>query len=570
MPTPIQETFTPGVVYLVGVISRLLLPPCATYTVLGFLQGLLGLQITKWILILSCTSSLPALAFARSLWRHFREEREIRALGAVRVPALRGRWPGNVDFILRRVKTARDGYPLEELQEFTQQVGKIFSINIMGEQRIVTSDPTHIKTILATEFNNWEKGAVTRRQNMSVFGTGVFNADGEMFHRSMTRPYFNRDRITDFETFGRHADEAISAARARALCGAAIDFQDLVSRFTLDSATDFLLGSCVHSLYAVIPPVHGAPAHISHAADAFANALMNVQHGLAQRSRMSPIWPLFEIFGDRTRYIGALCDSKDIEAPHHTLLDELTDVTDDLRVISDETFNILLAGRDTTAGTLTFMTYLLAEHPPVLQRLRAEILAQVGPTRYPDFDDMREMKYLRAVINETLRIFPSVPANARSPIKSTTLPPLEPGGKPFYIPKGTRGMYIVMNMHKDKDLWGPDADEFDPDRFLDDRLTKYLVPNPFIFLPFNAGPRICLGQQFAYNEMSFFMVRLLQAFDHIELAPDAQPTESRPPASWATSTGRKAVEKIRPKSELTMYVQGGLWLRFGEAACELS
>ena len=123
----------------------------------------------------------------------------------------------------------------------------------------------------------------------------------------MTRPYFNRDRITDFETFGRHADEAISAARARALRGAAIDFQDLVSRFTLDSATDFLLGSCVHSLYAVIPPVHGAPAHISHAADAFANALMNAQHGLAQRSRMSPIWPLFEIFGDRTRYIGALC-----------------------------------------------------------------------------------------------------------------------------------------------------------------------------------------------------------------------------------------------------------------------
>ena len=55
--------------------------------------------------------------------------------------------------------------------------------------------------------------------------------------------------------------------------------------------------------------------------------------------------------------------------------------------------------------------------------------------------------------------------------------------------------YPVLLMHRRTDLWGPDALEFDPDRFLDDRLHKYLIPNPFIFLPFNAGPRICLGQQ---------------------------------------------------------------------------
>ena len=55
--------------------------------------------------------------------------------------------------------------------------------------------------------------------------------------------------------------------------------------------------------------------------------------------------------------------------------------------------------------------------------------------------------------------------------------------------------YSVFFMHRRKDLWGPDAEEFDPDRFLDERVKTYLTPNPFIFLPFNAGPRICLGQQ---------------------------------------------------------------------------
>lgn len=83
------------------------------------------------------------------------------------------------------------------------------------------------------------------------------------------------------------------------------------------------------------------------------------------------------------------------------------------------------------------------------------------------------------------------------------------------------------------------AEEFDPDRFIDERLYKYLTPNPFIFLSFNAGPRICLGQQFAYNEMSFFLIRLLQDLESITLDMDAQDPESRPPADWAKCPGRK-------------------------------
>ena len=100
------------------------------------------------------------------------------------------------------------------------------------------------------------------------------------------------------------------------------------------------------------------------------------------------------------------------------------------------------------------------------------------------------------------------------------------------------------------------AEEFDPDRFIDARLKKYLSPRPFIFLPFNAGPRICLGQQFAYNETSFMLIRLLQSFDDITLALDEQPPASRPPVEWLKAEGdRKKVEKIRPKSHLTLYAE---------------
>lgn len=61
-------------------------------------------------------------------------------------------------------------------------------------------------------------------------------------------------------------------------------------------------------------------------------------------------------------------------------------------------------------------------------------------------------------------------------------------------------------MHRREDLWGPDALEFDPDRFIDSRVQKYLTPNPFIFLPFNAGPRICLGQQVCHAEVLYAMM----------------------------------------------------------------
>lgn len=80
----------------------------------------------------------------------------------------------------------------------------------------------------------------------------------------------------------------------------------------------------------------------------------------------------------------------------------------DRQLIRDEISNILLAGRDTTACTLTFAVYRLAEHRDILQRLREEILNIVGPSRRPSYEDIRNMKFLRAVINETLRLYPPV------------------------------------------------------------------------------------------------------------------------------------------------------------------
>lgn len=144
--------------------------------------------------------------------------------------------------------------------------------------------------------------------------------------------------------------------------------------------------------------------------------------------------------------------------------------------------------------------------------------------------------------------------------------------------------YTSLLIQRREDIWGSAAHIFDPNRWLgtpssaEDLKNKVHVGNPWAYTPFNAGPRICLGQQFAYTEASFLIIRLLQRVASLELAPEAQPEGTLPPSSWASSSvGRESVERCRPVSSLTLSVkvgallpcrqathmstQGGLWIR---------
>jgi len=249
-------------------------------------------------------------------------------------------------------------------------------------------------------------------------------------------------------------------------------------------------------------------------------------------------------------------DSKDDDEKGN-LLEYLVKHTQDKSILKDELVNLLVAGRDTTMSLLTFSFYMLSEHPDIEKRLRQEIFDKVGRTGRPTYDQMRQLKYMRAFLNEVLRLYPPVPVDSRFANKAVVLPAVLNSSKSIYIPANTECAYSVLIMHRRTDLWGPDALVFDPDRFLDERVQKYLTPNPFIFCPFNAGPRICLGQQFAYHEATYFLVRLLQEFTGFSLDKS---NNVQPPAEWAGCEGLKGTEKVHPGTHLTMFVKGGLWV----------
>lgn len=183
----------------------------------------------------------------------------------------------------------------------------------------------------------------------------------------MTRPAFTRDRISDFELFDRHAEIVIGQLKTRLHEGYPVDFQDLMSRFTLDSATEFLFGHCVHSLKAGLPyPFRVDPSFVPDAAEIpetrlakdFSAAFFEAQYVIGQRERLGPVWPLFEIFRDKAKepmktvndFIEPIIadairkknmatqEDKDSHLSRDsTLLDQLVQVTSDPKILKDET-----------------------------------------------------------------------------------------------------------------------------------------------------------------------------------------------------------------------------------------
>ena len=193
------------------------------------------------------------------------------------------------------------------------------------------------------------------------------------------------------------------------------------------------------------------------------------------------------------------CTEKSTAEPARvTFLSQLISETTDKVRVRSELLNLLLAGRDSTAALMSNVFFELSRRPEMQARLRREIDEFVG-SELPTFEGIKSMKYLRAVLNESLRIHPIVPENSRQAVQDTVLPlgGGEDGKSPALIKKGQLLAWSSYSMHRREDLFGEDAAEFKPQRWLDDedgQGSKGLRVG-WEYLPFNGGPRICIGRE---------------------------------------------------------------------------
>ncbi|KAJ7034398.1 cytochrome P450 [Mycena alexandri] len=501
----------PGVTFLTHLTLKVFSKPVVLGFGVHYVSKCMGFSTPVWTTVLLSVGSLLLYIFYRVVQEGARQRKDANALGARLAPTAPGKWPGNLDFLRMLIHNRAHGYP-------GKWPGNLDFLRMLIHNR-AHGYPADGFTELLPDVG-------------PVMNTRVLWTDAIL---TVWPEHIKIILASDFNNY-------VKGERFQSNVGSVLG----VGVFNADGE--------MWKFHRNITRPFFSRDKISHF-DIFDSHASDVIRIMKDRMR-----------GGYSIDFEALEMKGDIEA--ETLLDELLNSTSDPKVLKDETLNILLAGRDTTMHTTTMVVYFLSMYPDTCARLRDEVLTHVGPTRRPTYDDIKNMRYLRAVINESLRLYPSVPFNTRESIKATTWPSPDPAQKPIYIPAGTKVPYSVFIMHRLKDLWGPDAEEFSPDRFLDERLKKYLINNPFQFLPFNGGPRICLGQQFAYNEMSFMLIRLLQSFSSFSLDQAACSQEGQPPAEWAAAPGRKGIDKFRPKAHFTMYSEGGMWIKAADAEAE--
>jgi len=168
--------------------------------------------------------------------------------------------------------------------------------------------------------------------------------------------------------------------------------------------------------------------------------------------------------------------------------------------LRDVVMNFMIAGRDTTACLLTWTFFRLHTHHDVQQRVVHEVDEVLGKTD-PTHDNVKGLRYLRAVLSEVLRLHPSVPNDSKVAMNSDVLP------DGTVIPAGSIVSYQPYVFGRLSTLWDEPL-KFDPDRWL----AMAEPPSQFKFISFNAGPRICLGKDMAYYEAEMLASMILQRY----------------------------------------------------------
>ncbi|KAJ4252506.1 hypothetical protein NW762_011107 [Fusarium torreyae] len=181
--------------------------------------------------------------------------------------------------------------------------------------------------------------------------------------------------------------------------------------------------------------------------------------------------------------------------------------------LKDQLLTFLAAGHETTASAMTWACYLLTKHPEIQTKLREEVRDALPEILDDDQVDLagilEQLPYLNGIMHETLRLYPTVPMTMRQAVRDTRI------GEQF-IPEGTDIIVSIWYINRSPDIWGPDAAEFRPERWITDDGKPNQnggASSNYNFLTFLHGPRSCIGQGFAKAEMRCLLATMVRSFE---------------------------------------------------------
>ncbi|KAE8345518.1 cytochrome P450 [Aspergillus arachidicola] len=402
-----------------------------------------------------------------------------------------------------------------------------------SEQRLMDLFTFHFRdcgTTLEQKFLGTIAFGTTDPENLEAMmtntnGEGMFTQDGDAWKhsRELLRPQLSRQKYRTLKVFRAHS---------------------LFFRLTLETTTEFLFGKSINGM---------KPGQFSKG-EKFARDFDNAQSYVLRRFRLLDLYWLISGPGfwrscsSVHQFIQEIIDARTgdkletSEKNGHYVFDSIA---------QDASTRDSLRG-NTTACLLSWTFFCLAQYPDVLGRLNAEIAAIVGSGDDMTRDTLKKMPYLDKVLKEV---------NTRTAHKTTILPT---GGrkdrnKPVLVRRGQNVAFCVYAMHRREDLYGPDAHLFRPERCAEN-LPLYRDEKTAIwgYLPFNGGPRVCLGQDLALVEAAYTVVRILQRFPRVRLGDYPRP-QRRPWLGWSShsTTGVEMIAEERQKVILVLSLSDG-------------
>ncbi|KAI1622324.1 cytochrome P450 [Exophiala viscosa] len=427
--------------------------------------------------------------------------------------------------------------------------------------QVMPTRPDTLMDLLNTHNYDWEKPAEMNKFIGRTIGEGLIVAEGDK-HKAMRKavaPAFSgrhiRDLVPLFYTKG--SDFADSLARqTKQSADGSVEIMGQMSHVTLDIIGAAGVGKDFKTiendqdplakLYATLTDENRGPVLLFYFITAwmpawFIRRLRGTVYARFDEARIRLREDARALMREKKQM---MLDKPEQQKDIIATIMRSGDFSDDYLV--DQLLTFLAAGHDTTASALTWTIWLLCMHPEIQERLRAECNAHLADKPASEVDattfDSETMPYLTAVCNETLRHHPSVTATVRNSVRPTMI-------GPYHIPAGTPALIAPWAINRDPALWGDDAHEYNPDRWLNGpNAANGGAQSPLHLMTFIHGPRSCIGREFARLEMKCLLATLIKRFRFEVADPDA---------------------KVEIGGSLTIKPHGGLRLRLHDLKAEV-
>ncbi|NGX95421.1 MAG: cytochrome P450 [Candidatus Afipia apatlaquensis] len=464
--------------------------------------------------------------------------------------------------------------PVQDLVRKTKELGPIFWLDMMGQPLVIVSGFELVNELSDEKrFDKAVRGALRRVR--AIGGDGLFTAD-------TTEPNWNKAHNILLSPFGGRAmqsyhpmmvdiAEQLVKKWERLNADDEIDVVHDMTALTLDTiglcGFDYRFNSFYREDY---HPFVGA---LVRSLETIMMTRGLPLEGLFMRARRTDMAAdvafmnnmVDEIVAERRKNAEAAASTKDMLNAMLTGVDKVTgEQLDDVN-IRYQINTFLIAGHETTSGLLSCAIYAMLKHPEVLKKAYEEVDRVLGADidAKPTFQQVTQLQYISQILKESLRMWPPAPAYGVTPLKDETI-----GGK-YKLRKGTFVTILVMALHRDPSVWGPNPDVFDPENFSREAETKR---PPNAWKPFGNGQRACIGRGFAMHEAALALGMILQRFkllDHtryqmhlketLTIKPDGFKIKvrarsdkdrtivaNRPGAAVADTSGTTAPARVRP------------------------